>query len=83
MQLRFGLELIYSFPQPTPIIFHVNVHYSRAFDIIVPDRLTTEPFVPVTGYDYGASAPLPCKESWHDAGVPLDQCEHDVALVAP
>ena len=50
MQLRIGFELIYSFPQPTPIILHVNVHYSRANDIIVPDRLTTEPFVPVTTY---------------------------------
>jgi transglutaminase-like putative cysteine protease len=50
MQLRIGFELIYSFPQPTPIILHVNVHYSRANDIIVPDHLTTEPFVPVTGY---------------------------------
>ena len=55
MQLRIGFELIYNFPQPTPIILHVNVHYSRANDIIVPDHLTTDPFVPITGYrdDFG------------------------------
>jgi transglutaminase-like putative cysteine protease len=31
----------------------VNVHHSRAADIIVPDRLTTEPAIPVTGYRDG------------------------------
>jgi transglutaminase-like putative cysteine protease len=32
------------------MILLVNVHYSRAADIVVPDRLTTEPVVPVTAY---------------------------------
>ena len=50
MQLRTGYELIYSFPQPTPIILVVNIHDSRASDIVVPDRLTTEPAIPITGY---------------------------------
>jgi transglutaminase-like putative cysteine protease len=50
MQLRIGYELIYSFPQPTPIILVVNIHYSRASDIVVPDRLTVEPPIPITGY---------------------------------
>ena len=50
MQLRIGYELIYSFPQPTPIILVVNIHDSRASDIVVPDRLTTEPSIPITGY---------------------------------
>jgi transglutaminase-like putative cysteine protease len=50
MQLRIGYELSYSFPQPTPIILVVNIHDSRASDIIVPDRLTTEPPIPTTGY---------------------------------
>ena len=49
MQLRLGYELIYTFPQPTPIILVVNIHDSRASDIIVPDILTTDPFVPVRG----------------------------------
>lgn len=53
MQLRIGFELIYDFPQPTPIILHVNVHYSRAFDVVVPDRLTTEPALPITAYRDG------------------------------
>ena len=50
MQLRTGYELIYSFPQPTPMILVVNIHDSRASDIVVPDRLTAEPFIPITGY---------------------------------
>lgn len=50
MQLRIGYELMYSFPQPTPIILVVNVHESRASDIVVPDRLTTEPPIPITDY---------------------------------
>jgi transglutaminase-like putative cysteine protease len=50
MQLRIGFELVYSFPQPTPIILHVNVHYSRIYDIVIPDRLIAEPSIPVTGY---------------------------------
>jgi transglutaminase-like putative cysteine protease len=50
VQLRIGYEFIYSFPQPTPIILLVNVHESRAHDIIVPECLTAEPSVPVTGY---------------------------------
>ena len=50
MQLRIGYELLYSFPQPTPVILLVNVHDSRTSDIVVPDRLTTEPSIPFTCY---------------------------------
>lgn len=50
MQLRIGYELIYSFPQPTPMILLVNVHDSRAADLVVPDRLVTEPALKVNNY---------------------------------
>jgi transglutaminase-like putative cysteine protease len=50
MQFRIGYELIYSFPQPTPIILLVNVHYSRACDVVVPDCLTTQPSIPINTY---------------------------------
>jgi transglutaminase-like putative cysteine protease len=50
MQFRVGYELIYHFPQPTPIILVVNVHDSRAPDLVVPDRLTTEPSLPIVRY---------------------------------
>jgi len=50
LQLRTGFELVYSFPQATPIILVVNIHDSRSCDIVVPDRLITEPSIPITGY---------------------------------
>ena len=50
MQLRIGYELIYSFPQPTPIILVLNVHQSRVADLIVPDRVITEPALPANAY---------------------------------
>jgi transglutaminase-like putative cysteine protease len=53
MKIKIGYEFIYTFPQVTPMILTVNVHYSRASDIIVPDFLATEPSVPVSGYRDG------------------------------
>ena len=53
MQLRAGYELVYRFQQPTPIILVVNIHYSRAADLVVPDRLVTDPSLPITGYRDG------------------------------
>jgi transglutaminase-like putative cysteine protease len=53
MRIRVGYEFIYSFPQPTPMILAVSIHYSRAPDIIVPDHLTTDPLVPVSTYRDG------------------------------
>jgi transglutaminase-like putative cysteine protease len=51
--LRTGFELVYSFPQPTPIILVVNIHESRAADLVVPDALVCEPSIPVTWYRDG------------------------------
>jgi len=53
MQLRVGYELIYDFPQPTPMILTLNIHYSRASDLVVPDYLTTNPAVAIAGYRDG------------------------------
>jgi len=50
MKLRIGYELIYEFPQPTPMILVVNVHPSRVADLIVRDDLVLEPGTPVVGY---------------------------------
>ncbi|HEY6529500.1 MAG TPA: transglutaminase family protein [Cellvibrionaceae bacterium] len=55
MQIRLGYELIYSCPQPTPMILMLNIHYSRAADIVIPDTITTLPAVPIVTYrdDFG------------------------------
>ncbi len=50
MKLRVGYELIYNFPQPTPMVLVVNVHDSRGGDILVPDALTTDPRLPISAY---------------------------------
>ncbi|MEO8466999.1 MAG: transglutaminase family protein [Gammaproteobacteria bacterium] len=53
MKIRVGYELIYNCPQPTPMILAVNIHESRASDVVVPDFLVSEPPVPVSGYRDG------------------------------
>jgi transglutaminase-like putative cysteine protease len=53
MQIRAGYELIYDFPKPTPLILTLNIHYSRASDLIRPDHLITLPSVPMSSYRDG------------------------------
>ncbi len=50
MQIRFGYELIYTCPQPTPMVLTLNVHHSRVSDLVIPDHLITEPALPVESY---------------------------------
>ena len=50
MQLRVGYELIYDCPQWTPVMLMLNIHHTRASDIVVPDHLTTNPSVPFSCY---------------------------------
>ena len=50
MEIRVGYELIYDCPQPTPMMLMLNVHYSRASDMVVPDHVTTTPAVPLSSY---------------------------------
>ena len=53
MKIRVGYELIYDFPQPTPMIVVLGTHFSRASDVVVPDFLTTSPAVPISPYRDG------------------------------
>ncbi|WP_298268506.1 transglutaminase family protein [uncultured Bradyrhizobium sp.] len=50
MKINVGFEMLYDFPQPTPMIMVLGTHFTRASDVIVPDSLTTEPSVPITPY---------------------------------
>ena len=50
MDIRVGYEILYDLPAPTPMMLMLNVHYSRAGDIITPDIMTTDPQVPVAAY---------------------------------
>ena len=53
MQIRVGYEPIYECPQPTPMILTLNIHYTRASDIVIPDLMTTDPPVLITAYRDG------------------------------
>jgi transglutaminase-like putative cysteine protease len=50
MKIRVGYELIYDFPQRTPMIMVLGMHFTRAPDILVPDWLMTEPAVAISPY---------------------------------
>jgi len=53
MKIKVGYEFVYNFPQATPMILMVNVHPSRASDLVAPDDPKTDPSVPVTAYRDG------------------------------
>lgn len=53
VQIQVGYELTYEFPQPTPLILALNVHFSRASDVVVPDHMRSEPSVPIFSYRDG------------------------------
>jgi transglutaminase-like putative cysteine protease len=50
MKIRVGYELIYDFPQSTPMIMVLGTHFTRASDVITPDNLSTNPSVPIFPY---------------------------------
>jgi transglutaminase-like putative cysteine protease len=50
MRIRVGCELRFEFPQTTPMIVMLNVHFSRASELEGPDYLKTNPPVPIEGY---------------------------------
>jgi transglutaminase-like putative cysteine protease len=50
VEIRVGYELIYDCPRPTPMILMLNIHNSRASDIIVPDHFATIPSIPLSAY---------------------------------
>ncbi|MGE0697595.1 MAG: transglutaminase family protein [Hyphomicrobiaceae bacterium] len=53
MKLRIGYELRYAFPDRTPMILMLNVHFSRVSDLVSPDHIRIQPSVPITGYRDG------------------------------
>jgi transglutaminase-like putative cysteine protease len=50
MQIRVGFEMIYDCPQPTPMIFKVNVHFTRVSDLVGRDDVVVDPPVPMAAY---------------------------------
>jgi transglutaminase-like putative cysteine protease len=50
LQIRVGYEIVYQFPQPTPLLLALAVHYTRASDIVRPDQMIVAPSVPISYY---------------------------------
>lgn len=50
LHIRVGFEMDYVCPQPTPMLLALNIHYSRASDLLQADQLQTNPTVPITAY---------------------------------
>ena len=50
MQIRVGFEMSYQCQQDTPMLLVLNIHYSRASDLVRPDYLVTYPAVPISSY---------------------------------
>jgi len=50
MQINVGFEMIFDCPKPTPMIFNLNVHYSRVSDLVGRDALVIDPPAPMGGY---------------------------------
>ncbi len=53
MLIRLGYELVYRCPQPTPMILNLNIHYTRAADLVRADNMVTDPWVPLSLYRDG------------------------------
>ena len=50
MQIRVGFEIVYDCPKPTPMILNLNVHFTRASDLVGRDDLIFDPPVPLAAY---------------------------------
>lgn len=53
MKIRTGFDLAFESVQPTPMILTLNVHPSRAHDLMTPETLVFDPPVPVSSYRDG------------------------------
>jgi hypothetical protein len=50
MQIRFGYELVYDCPQPTPMLVRLNIYYTRVSDMVAPDHVVTSQSIPIRAY---------------------------------
>ena len=53
MKFRVGYELQYHFPQVTPVLMLLSIHYTRISDLVRPDHTVISPSVPISGYRDG------------------------------
>jgi hypothetical protein len=77
VKIHVGFDLTYEIAHPTPMIFMLNVHPSRAADLITPDRLRIAPSRSITPYIDGFGnkcVRLLVSASWRIAGRKRYHC---------
>ena len=50
MKICVGYDICYECPQPTPMLLVLNIHFTRASDVITPDHMVIDPPVPISAY---------------------------------
>jgi len=50
MLIRVGYDIVFELAAPTPMVVLLNLHPSRSADLATPDRIRTEPEVPIQEY---------------------------------
>src|SRR4051794_33344784 len=51
LRIRAGYNITYECSEPTAILAHLDLHPSRIRDLETPDRMVTEPAVPLHRYE--------------------------------
>jgi len=50
MNIRVGYQVAHDSPRPTPMLLMLRVHPSRAGDLAMPDRVVSDPVIPIEEY---------------------------------
>jgi transglutaminase-like putative cysteine protease len=99
MQIRIGFDIAYECPQRTPFLLSLRVHHSRVGDLVSPDVIRTNPFVPITEYvdSFGnlcdrtvleaGTTHLTCDAIINDSGLPdevaPEAIQHEIPDLPP
>jgi transglutaminase-like putative cysteine protease len=84
VKIRFGYELVFNCPQPTPMILMLHAHPSRIHELLRPDELRLDPHVPSKIYHDGFGNT--CTRIEAPAGrirISTDALIHDSGLPEP
>lgn len=81
MLIRLGYEMVFDFPQPTPMILTLNVHSGSGRKLVQPDHIVTDPPVPLSGYRDGfgnwcTRLVAPCGALRVTADALVEDCGH-------
>ena len=50
MLIEAGFDIAFECPAPTPMILQLSIHPSRDADLLTPDRIASDPPVPMRSY---------------------------------